>query len=244
MARSSLLIREIDRLAREAKWTPARLADALGVTRSMLRYLRLGRQQPSRAVLGAILNTFGKAATVGDLVRYYLEVEQFEFAEDATAAKVCVGAEREGVFDDATDSRLRTFVAEVFHASLASGRGLYLFGADTATLGAALAFVGRACEKRGVRTLTLRADARLSMSQGETGLAVPLLLVERVDFLSEPIAALLAQRHAAWKPVVATSATTLDALPDRTAARLFHAAATIVPVAAAAPLKTSHPVHA
>lgn len=73
--RPVLVIREVEQLARRAKWRTCDLAEALGISIPMLNRLRAGTHLPSREVLGAILRAFGTNAHVRDLVLHFLEHE-------------------------------------------------------------------------------------------------------------------------------------------------------------------------
>lgn len=73
--RPVLVIREVEQLARRAKWRTCDLAEALGVSVAMLNRLRAGTHVPSRDVLGAILRSFGSNTHVRDLVLHFLEHE-------------------------------------------------------------------------------------------------------------------------------------------------------------------------
>jgi len=75
--RPVLVIREVEQLARRAKWRTCDLAEALGVSVAMLNRLRAGTHMPSREVLGAILRSFGTNAHVCELVLHFLEHEMW-----------------------------------------------------------------------------------------------------------------------------------------------------------------------
>ncbi|HYC59891.1 MAG TPA: helix-turn-helix transcriptional regulator [Thermoanaerobaculia bacterium] len=126
MPRPVLVIREIEQLARRAKWRMCDLAEALGVSVAMLNRLRAGTHAPSRDVLGAILRAFGTNAQVRDLVLHFLEHE----LALARAGRLDAAPERAREVDEdlhALDVKvrgeLRGFVTHFLRRSLTSGKG-------------------------------------------------------------------------------------------------------------------------
>jgi len=202
-----LVIRELDQLARRAKWRACDLAEALGVSLSMLNRLRAGTHVPSREVLGAILRSFGEHACVRELVLHFLEHElpvarSGRLDAAPTAARVMFDELRE--LPPAAQRELRAFVAQFLRRSLTIGRGLSVV-ADAALLRDVAVYVRTALDAQGVASVVLAGNARISASQREAALAAPLLVVERVDFISPTLRALLEARAAVRKPVVVTA---------------------------------------
>ncbi|HEX8254180.1 MAG TPA: helix-turn-helix domain-containing protein [Thermoanaerobaculia bacterium] len=202
-----LVIREVDQLARRAKWRASDLAEALGVSLSMLNRLRAGTHAPSREVLGAILQSFGEHARVRELVLHFLEHElplarSGRLDAAPTAARAMFDELRE--LPPAAQRELRAFVAQFLRRSLTTGRGLSVV-ADAALLREVAVYVRTALDAQGVASVVLAGNARISASHREAALAAPLLVVERVDFVSPAVRALLDARAAVRKPVVVTA---------------------------------------
>jgi transcriptional regulator with XRE-family HTH domain len=215
--RPVLVIREVEQLARRAKWRTCDLAEALGVSVAMLNRLRAGTHAPSREVLGAILRAFGTNAQVRDLVLHFLEHE----LALARAGRLDAAPERARDADEdlhALDAKvrgeLRGFVTHFLRRSLTSGKGLHVIGDDANLLRVVVAYVRTTLDAQGVASVVLAGNATVSASLRETALAAPLLIVERAEFASASVRALFDARAAIRKPVLLTSARTL---PDETA---------------------------
>jgi transcriptional regulator with XRE-family HTH domain len=210
--RPVLIIREVEQLARRAKWRMSDLAEALGVSIAMLNRLRAGTHAPSREVLGAILRAFGTNAQVRDLVLHFLEHE----LALARAGRLDAAPERARDPDEdlhALDAKvrgeLRGFVTHFLRRSLTSGKGLHVIGDDANALRVVVAYVRTTLDAQGVASVVLAGNATVSASLRETALATPLLIVERAEFASASVRALFDARAAIRKPVLLTSARTL-----------------------------------
>jgi transcriptional regulator with XRE-family HTH domain len=210
--RPVLVIREVEQLARRAKWRTCDLAEALGVSVAMLNRLRAGTHAPSRDVLGAILRAFGTNAQVRDLVLHFLEHE----LALARAGRLDAAPERARDADEdlhALDAKvrgeLRGFVTHFLRRSLTSGTGLHVIGDDATALRVVVAYVRTTLDAQGVASVVLAGNATVSASLRETALAAPLLIVERAEFASASVRALFDARAAIRKPVLLTSARTL-----------------------------------
>jgi transcriptional regulator with XRE-family HTH domain len=210
--RPVLVIREVEQLARRAKWRTCDLAEALGVSVAMLNRLRAGTHAPSREVLGAILRAFGTNAQVRDLVLHFLEHE----LALARAGRLDAAPERARDADGdlhALDAKvrgeLRGFVTHFLRRSLTSGKGLHVIGDDANALRVVVAYVRTTLDAQGVASVVLAGNATVSASLRETALAAPLLIVERAEFASASVRALFDARAAIRKPVLLTSARTL-----------------------------------
>ncbi len=205
MPRPVLVIREVEQLARRAKWRTCDLAEALGVSVAMLNRLRAGTHAPSREVLGAVLRAFGTNAHVRDLVLHFLEHE----LPDARAARLDAPRVRDGAdalqaLDPKTRAAVRTFVRDFLRRSLTSGTGLHVVG-DARELRGVVAYVRTALEDQGVSCVTILGNATVSASLREAVLAAPLLIVERADFATKPVRAVMDARAVVRKPVLTTA---------------------------------------
>lgn len=204
--RPVLVIREVEQLARRAKWRTCDLAEALGVSVAMLNRLRAGTHAPSREVLGAVLRAFGTNAHVRDLVLHFLEHE----LPDARAARLDAPGVRDGAdelqaLDPKTRAAVRTFVRDFLRRSLASGVGLHVVGNARALRGVA-AYVRAALEDQGISCIVMAGNATISASLRAAALAASLLIVERADFATESVRAVMDARAAVRKPVLTTAA--------------------------------------
>lgn len=168
----------------------------------MLNRLRAGTHMPSREVLGAILRSFGTNAHVRDLVLHFLEHEMAQ----ARAGRL------EAPQDDAltsldakTRAAIQAFVRDFLRRSLISGAGLRVIAQDAGVLRGVVAYVQTALDAQGVASVVIAANAAIAPSRRESALAAPLLIVERVDFASESVRALMAARAAVRKPVLTTA---------------------------------------
>lgn len=204
--RPVLVIREVEQLARRAKWRTCDFAEALGVSVAMLNRLRAGTHAPSREVLGAVLRAFGTNAHVRDLVLHFLEHE----LPDARAARLDAPRVRDGAaelqaLDPKTRAAVRTFVRDFLRRSLTSGVGLHVVG-DARALRGVAAYVRSALEDQGVPCVVIAGNATVSASLRAAALAASLLIVERADFATESVRAVMDARAVVRKPVLTTAA--------------------------------------
>jgi transcriptional regulator with XRE-family HTH domain len=212
--RPVLVIREVEQLARRAKWRTCDLADALGVSVAMLNRLRAGTHAPSREVLGAILRSFGTNVQVRDLVLHFLEHELALVRAgrlDAAPEAARTADDDLRALDPKARGEMRAFVTHFLRRSMTSGQGLHVIGDDASALRAVVAYVRAALDAQGVPSVVLAGNATARASLRDTALATPLLIVERAEFASESVRSLLAARCAIRKPVLLTSA---GPLPD------------------------------
>lgn len=210
MPRPVLVIREVEQLARRAKWRTCDLAEALGVSVAMLNRLRAGTHAPSREVLGAILRAFGTNAQVRDLVLHFLEHE----LADAHAARLHVprsasrdDADELSALDPKTRTAVRAFVRDFLRRSLTTGVGLHIVG-EAHVLRGVVAYVRAALEDQGVSCVAVAGNATLSVSLRAAALAASLVIVERAEFSGDDVRALIEARAGIRKPVLTTAAAT------------------------------------
>lgn len=211
MPRSVLVIREVEQLARRAKWRMADLADALGVSTSMLNRLRAGTHAPSREVLAAILRSFGANEHVRHLVLHFLEHELPRAQADRLESTPPEDQAPLALLDAAARERVRGFVTHFLRQSLATGRGLALVAQDDQLLRSVVTYIDRALDAGGVAALALTANARMTPSQRDAAVAAPLLIVERAEFATDAVQTLILARTAVRKPVLLTSSQPLRA---------------------------------
>ncbi len=140
---------------------------------------------------------------------------------------------------------LRGFVRD-FPAEAVLGRGLALEAAEAAgapLLTACLGFLEAEFAQRGVHTIRRGAGDLAVGSAAASLIAAPLLLVDRIEHLRDPLAAVLRARAAYGKATVVTTATPLTALRDEPLSKLFQSRMRTVTVGrpstdAAPPLRT------
>jgi transcriptional regulator with XRE-family HTH domain len=208
--RPVLVIREIEQLARRAKWRTCDLAEALGVSVAMLNRLRAGTHAPSREVLGAILRTFGTNAHVRDLVLHFLE---HELAQARVGRLEAPKNDALASLDPKARAGIQAFVRDFLRRSLTSGAGLRVVGKNAGVLRGVVAYVRTTLDDQGISSVVIAGNAAVAPSLRESALAAPLLIVERVDFASESVRALIAARAAVRKPVLTTATDADQAIP-------------------------------
>lgn len=202
--RPVLVIREIEQLARRAKWRTCDLAEALGVSVAMLNRLRAGTHAPSRDVLGAILRSFGTNVHVRELVLHFLE---HELARDRQARLDMPREDHDplAMLDAATRAAVRGFVRDFLRRSLTSGVGMRVVLDDANAMRAVVAYVRTTLDDQGITSIVVAGNATVTASLHATALAAPLVIVERADFASESVRALIEARASVRKPVFTTA---------------------------------------
>lgn len=214
---ASLLMREVDRLARDAKLSNKELAERLGVHSTMLIHLRSGRNLFSAPLLGRIAQVF-PLPSVDDLIVHHLRVERA--AHDA--AKLVLPSDDfllERIDPDARRD-LRHFVRHFARESVETGRGLYLTASDAAPLTLAVQYLAATLQEQRITVARLPANAKPQPSEQRTCAAAALLIVERIEFVSTAVTGLIVRRSDVLKPVVLTSLTPVSAIHDRYLARI------------------------
>lgn len=225
------LITELIALAQEWGWSAEDLARELGIHRTTLVHQRVGRHALKTAMLARIARRFRNDRTVRDLVWHYLTVE---FEEKARAITVPVPTR----LPDVVASSLRAYLARFGEESVHGGRGLFLVGADAPLLTTALKWLQQAFAERRIQPSVLRADRPVGSSEGKFALAAPVLLVERVDYLKEPVAEVIRRRADLVRPIVATSMRPLDSIEDPYIRRILSSTTRVIELGAPSTLPT------
>lgn len=210
------LITELIALAKEWGWSVDDLARELHVHRTTLIHQRAGRHGINTAMLARIARRFRSDRSVRDLVWNYLTVEY----EEAGASVKAIPAASMRVPRDVA-AALRSYLARFGEESVHGGRGLYLASADAALLTAALQWLQTAFRDQRIDPCVLRADRAPSASEARFALAAPLLMLERVDFLSDACADVVRRRADLVRPIIATSMQQPDAIRDAYLRRVF-----------------------
>jgi transcriptional regulator with XRE-family HTH domain len=210
-----LLINELERIRRERAWTVGQLAERIGVSPKLFYNMRLGHRPLSVGTLSEIARAFGADYRVREAVMHYLALEYQTFGRAIL---------RDGTGRARTESlpgtisyhnrwRVVTWIGRLpFGESVQ--RGLYLVAGKSQTLSAVARFVAKAIEDSGLGVLTVAGNTRPSASHAAAAIETPVLIVERIDFASDEITALLARRAETKRPTVVTSCRDRDALPD------------------------------
>ena len=140
-------------------------------------------------------------------------------------------------------AQLRTYVERLPEEAITTGRGLYLVSADARSLSLAAQFLVRSFEHRKIGVCHLRADRPVSAAERRTALAMPVLLVERIDFMRAPLPDLLRERANLVRPLIVTSMQAPDAATDAHLRRVFLSLTRLLPIGEPpSVLPTSHAV--
>lgn len=207
MHRPPRLITELIALAQEWGWSAQDLARELGIHRTTLVHQRVGRHALKTAMLARIARRFRNDRTVRDLVWHYLTVEYEEGGQRTALPPL------PRVPDDVA-SALRAYIARFSEESVHGGRGLYLVSTDAAVLSATLQWLQRAFTQHRIEPCLLRADRPVSAGESRFALAAPVLLLERIDFMKEPVAEVVRRRADLVRPMVVTSTKHPDTIAD------------------------------
>jgi transcriptional regulator with XRE-family HTH domain len=236
-----LLIHELERIRRERGWSVAALAQQIGVSAKLFYNMRLGHRPLSLGTLAEIARAFGSDYRIREAVIHYLALEYQTFGREILRDRA--GGSRTAELPSSISYHNRwRIVTWIGQLPFGEGvqRGLYLVAAKPDTLSAVSRFLAGAL---GSRALAIAANTRPSASHAAATLAADVLLVDRVDFASEEVVALLSRRLEAHRPIVATSCIDRDAMQDGPLLRTLRAATEIVRLDARTP-KTSRPTPA
>jgi transcriptional regulator with XRE-family HTH domain len=213
-----LLVREVERIARERGWSRRRLARELGIDATTFSHVRSGRDPISQPLLVQIGVVFGGSSTIRNLILHYVLIE----------APPRFAARRKGATPGAFSAvpykvrwRVRRWLAQL-NTTESPQRGLYLTGGDAPLLSAAARFAVHEAEQQ--RTvIVIRANDRLDGSHTKAATEARLLVIERVEFASESVARLIHARSDALRPIIVTSCRDRETLTDPYLVRVFRA---------------------
>lgn len=206
MFRTIPLLHELERRARALGFTWAALAAEVGIDRTTLAHIRSGRGRLSLGTLHRIAVWFPTDSAVQRCVWEYLlhDVETQKEREKRQALRATGAAGLLASFDPPAREWLGGFVAQ-FGDYAVRGQSVLLRAPTPRQLASALSFLETELAARGTRVLRLQANAHPTQSLLPSLLATPLLLVERFEFASPPIARVVAERHRYGKVTVATT---------------------------------------
>ena len=226
MTQPPLLIREVERLAKERGWSTAGLAKHLDLTENAFRNVCLGHRIMSLGLLSKIVDLFGKTRAVKELAIHYLANEYPTYRRSRREVQGVIAA-----IPESASSFRRWQIAEwVMQLPTADGvrRGLFLTSSDTALLSGTVRALGQELYRAGVSVMTLQGHARVTASERTLAVETDVLIVERLDRVSDGIARIIEERGNAFRPVVATSTGERDATPDALLVRTLRATTTTV----------------
>jgi transcriptional regulator with XRE-family HTH domain len=226
-----LLVREVERVARERGWSRRRLARELGIDATTLSHVRSGRDPISLPLLVQIGVAFGGSETIRSLILHYLLIEA-----PARYAKRRKGATTEAfaALPYKVRWRIRRWLAQL-ETTDKPQRGLFLTSSDAPILALAARFAVHEAEQQGRTFVVIRANERITASHAKAALDASILVFERAEFASETVARLIHARSDALRPMIVTSCRDRDALPDAHLVRVFRAWTETITVSAPKP---------
>ena len=240
MTHAPLLINELERIRRERAWTVGQLAERIGVSPKLFYNMRLGHRPLSVGTLSEIARTFGTDYRVREAVMHYLALEYQTFGR--AILREGKSSARTGQLPETISYhnrwRVVTWIGRLPFGESAQ-RGLYLVASESQTLSAVSRFVAKAIEDSGLGVLTIAGNTRPSASHAAAATEAPVLIVERIDFASDEMTALLARRAEAKRPTVVTSCRDRDALPESPLTGMLRATTELVRLDALTPAKPS-----
>jgi len=199
----SELTREIDRRAYQLGWSSDELATELGIDRTTLAHIRAGRRHLSLHVLGKIAARFGDRQ-IQRLTWLYIAVE---LGEEETwhlpSPPRSLAPSQVAALGRKTVEALRGYIAN-FPERLVTGQGLCLVGPNGRSLSAAIAYLQHAFSDRRIPVVRVMAKDKPTASLARDGLEAPLLLIDRIGYVSAGCSDLIRARLKAAKPVVAS----------------------------------------
>ena len=246
-----LLVHELERLARERVWTIAELSERLGISPKSFYNLRLGHSTLSLDTLSRIAVLFGASRTVRELVIHYLRDEYPSLGRRGRARMAGGSSALSSLIPSHARWRVAAWIAQIPRSDRVR-KGLYLHCEDAALLTATARFMQRELERLRCSVVVLDANARLTASHAKTAEEAMVLIVERVDYASESVAAIILRRHEAMRLTVVTSCGPRENLPDRHLLRVVRSAMQQLrldfirraPLDASLPVPLSPPQHA
>jgi transcriptional regulator with XRE-family HTH domain len=196
-------------------WTVADLARELGVDESTVLHYRAGRRGLTTRTLARIVVRFGEHRLTRDLVWHYLLTE----CGEPTEAEATLAAPKE--LPPAVEQALRAYADRFAEESIHAGRGLYVVSDTPGPLSAALHFLRAVFAAKKIGVCAIRADRTPTAAQSRMALALPLLIVERIDFACEAVKDLVRRRADLARPMVVTSMQEPNVTTDAYLRRVF-----------------------
>ena len=191
------LIREIEKRGRARGMSVAEIARSLGVDRTRFVHIRSGTGRLSLASVHEVASRFLDDPTIRELLLGYLAFD-IEGSRGKLSGRVQL--------DDTARETASTFVRNL-PTLLVAGGGILLVDSSPARTAGVLGVIEDTVRARGVVVHRERASAGLSLDRRHALLSAPLVIVDGVQSLREPIADVLIRRSeaarltlAAWQP--------------------------------------------
>jgi transcriptional regulator with XRE-family HTH domain len=196
-------------------WTVADLARELGVDETTILHYRAGRRGLTTRTLARIAQRFGEHRMTRDLVWHYLMTECVE-AEDTESAL----AVPKGLLP-AVEQALRAYAERFAEETVHAGRGLYVVSDTAAPLSATIHFLHALFAAKKIGVCAIRADRTPTATESRLALALPLLIVERMDFACDAVTDIVRRRADLARPIVCTSMQEPSVATDAYLRRVF-----------------------
>ena len=207
----------------------ADVAERLGVDATTLMQYRSGRRRLSMPAYANLVRAFGHEPSIADAAWHYVRAEYHPPRPESLDAAALA-------LPDPVVDILRRYVERLPEETVTTGRGVYLFSTETRALLSAAQFLLRSFEKGRVAVCHLRGDTRPNAADRRFALAAGVLLVERVDVVTDGVATLLRERADLVRPIIVTSVLPPDETKDAHLRRILLTATRLVPIASSPPI--------
>lgn len=211
MSHTPQIISAVLALARAKGESLGDVAMDLGIDPTTLMHYRSGRRRITMKTLAAILKCYGHERSIRDAALLYGRAEYHapDRVEVATNLTPDIAA------------TLRGLVEHLPAEAVSTGRGIYVYSGDAASLSDAWHFVSRLLEQAPLSVCRIRANEVLSAGVRRAALASAVLLIERADFARPPVIAALLERASLVRPIVVTSMQPPAAVADAYLRRVY-----------------------
>jgi len=206
----------------------ADVAERLGVDATTLMQYRSGRRRLSMPAFANLVRAFGAESSIAEAAWHYVRVEYHPPRPDSVDAAATM-------LPNPVVDILQAYVERLPEEAVTTGHGLYLLSPETRALLSAAQFLLRSFEKGRVAVCHLRGDARPNAADRRFALAAAVLLVERVDVVTDGVATILRERADLVRPIIVTSVQPPDETRDAHLRRIFLSATRLVPIASTPP---------
>lgn len=187
------LIREIEKRGRALGLSVAEIAETLGVDRTRFIHIRSGAGRLSLTSVHEIASRYTEDTAIRDLLLGYLA---FDIDGRRGVAK------GETQLDEPARETANTFLRNL-PSLVVSGGGILLLDPSPARLAGVFAVIETTVRDRGIGVLRERASAGLGLDRRRALLAAPLVIVDGIASLREPVADVLLRRAEAARLTLA-----------------------------------------
>jgi hypothetical protein len=182
------------------------------VSTKLFYNMRRGYRPLSVPTLSAIAKAFGADYRIREAVMHYLALECPTFERGVFRGGAST-AELPGSISYHNRWRIVSWVGKLPFGEGVQ-RGLYLVAKKPETLSAVSSFLARAVDRAGIHVVVLAANARPTASHAAAAIDAAVLIVDRIEFASDDLTAILSRRADAQRPVVVTSCVDRETLAD------------------------------